>query len=292
MKRGVVIGVLAVLLVSLGVAVLMSERRVRDTQVLYTSTKAAEDSIRARYESAVDAFAEIQDSLAAILPSESDVMHLSRDLEGGSPMTEPRRERVLHQIKDLNASIQNSKAIIRRLEQRLQESGTRLAGLERLVENLKRSVGEREAMIEFLTVRVDSLRVRVTHLETDVAAGEERIREHQETIKERERELSTIYYVVGTRETLKRLGVVQETGGLIGLGKTPQLTGKLDPTLFTPFDTDAVSTLRVAGRKPAVLTAQNRSSYQIVSLSPEWSELRISDPREFRKVRYLVVQVD
>ena len=41
-----------------------------------------------------------------------------------------------------------------------------------------------------------------------------------------------------------------------------------------------------------VLTAQAQSSYTIVSSSPDWHELRITDPEEFRKVRYLVVQVE
>ncbi len=296
MKRTVLLALSLIALAGLTAALLHQREGRRAAEADVAAARAAGDSLRGRYAAAVGAIVEIQDSLAAILPSESDVLDLSRDveqdLERGSPLTLPRKEQVLRSISDLNAGIESSKALIRRLEERLNASQIRIEGLERLVENLKQTVGERERTILALRDRVDSLATRVVTLEQDVAASEKRIREHRETIRDRERELSTVYYAVGNRASLIRLGLLRETGGFIGFRKRVELTGDFDPSSFEILDTASEQVLRIAGRKPRVLTPQSRASYELVALDPDWSELRIRDPLEFRRVRYLVVQVD
>jgi uncharacterized coiled-coil protein SlyX len=292
MKRRIVL--VAIVLVAIGLLVtLLSERRKHGTtRRLYASTQAAEDSLRLSYQSAVDAIVEIQDSLTAIMPSEAQVMHLTQGLETGGTVNRARRDQVMQRISDLHASIYSSKQMIRRLEERLKDREGKIAGLERLIENLKRMVAHREEMIAALSSRVDSLRTRVGALESDVAEGYRRIEEQTQVIEERDRELSTVYYVVSSHENLKRLGVVRDEGGVLGLGRTTRLSGEMDPSVFTPFDTDALTTLKIAGRKPVVLSGQDRTSFELVPLSEEWTELRITNPAEFRKVRYLVVQVN
>jgi hypothetical protein len=146
-------------------------------------------------------------------------------------------------------------------------------------------------MIRTLSARVDSLKVRVARLETDVAVGNERIQEQKTVIEEKRREISAVAYIIGSRKRLKLLGLLEESGGFIGIGKTSQLSGKFPLEYFTVIDTDAERTIRVAGKEPTVLSGQNRSSYQLVPVTEDWSELRITDPGEFRKVRYLVIQV-
>lgn len=286
-------------IVALAATAIVIQKRYQESRRQYASTKAAEDSLRTRFNTAVAAIAEIQDSLTTILPNETDVMNLSRDIERGARLAKPMNERMLQSISDLKRGIQDSKRMIQRLEQRLRDSDVKIAGLERIIENLKRAVGERESMIRGLSARVDSLKVRVARLETDVAVGTRRIQEQQQVIsdnqreiEDRRREISTIHYIIGTRKRLKALGLLEESGGLIGIGKTTRLTGRFPADYFTPLDTDAERTIRVAGRKPVVLSAQNLASYQLVPVTKDWSELRLTDPTEFRKVRYLVVQVE
>ncbi len=276
----------------LSVGLLLTQRKYQTTQTLYTLTRASEDSLRAHYAAAVDAIVEIQDSLAAIMPSEAQVLHLSESIGDEQKIRRTRRDDIMQQIGDLRTGIQNGKAMIRRLEDRLKESETRIAGLEKLVDNLKRMVSAREEMVATLTARVESLQQEVTTLKADVAVRDQTIDEQHQAITARDRELSTIYYLTGKRKNLQQLGVVAASGGFLGLGQTSRLTGEIDPRFFTPFDTGRERVLRIPGKKPVVLTAQAQSSYTIVSSSPDWHELRIIDPEEFRKVRYLVVQVE
>jgi predicted nucleic acid-binding Zn-ribbon protein len=291
MKKALLAGIAVVAILVLAVTAFGIQKRFEESQRRYASTKAAEDSLRTRFDNAVAAIAEIQDSLAGVMPSETQVMNLSRDIERGSRLAKPMNERMLQSISDLKRGIQDSKRMIQRLEKRLKDSDVKIAGLERLIENLKRGVGDREMMIRTLSARVDSLKVRVARLETDVAVGNERIQEQKTVIEEKRREISAVAYIIGSRKRLKLLGLLEESGGFIGIGKTSQLSGKFPLEYFTVIDTDAERTIRVAGKEPTVLSGQNRSSYQLVPVTEDWSELRITDPGEFRKVRYLVIQV-
>ena len=292
MRRTAVLLGITVVAIGLLIALLNERHEHETTQLLYVQTRTAEDSLRHSYETAVDAIVQIQDSLAAIMPSEAQVMHLTQGLETGGTLNRARRDQVMQRISDLHASIRSSKEMIRRLEERLKDSEGKIAGLEKLVTNLKLMVAQREEMIAALSGRIDSLRTRVGELEVDVAEGQQQIAAQAQVIEERDRELSTVYYVVSSHENLKRLGVVRDEGGVLGIGRTTRLSGQMDQSVFTPFDTDALTTLKIAGRKPLVLSGQDRASFELVNLSTDWTELRITNPEEFRKVRYLVVQVD
>lgn len=288
-------GVLALLVVAVaGLGYKYSQLKEQKLAVdqQYATTKASEDSLRVRFDTALASIAEIQDSLTVILPSESNVMHVSQDVESGGKLTASRKSQVLRTISDLNESIQRSKEMIRRLEQRLKDRDIRVAALERIVAQMKRSVADREQMIASLTQRVESLKVQVESLKTDVAAGQQQISAQQQVIEDKRREISTIYYMVGTKKKLKELGMLQESGGLIGIGKSARLSGQFPEAVFNKVDTDVQTVISVPGKKPVVLSSQSSNSYQIVPISLEMSELRITNAQEFRRVRYLVIQVD
>jgi len=291
-KRTLFISLLVVIVAVLAGSVWRLGRHSREMELKYTATRAAEDSLRTRFDAALGSIAEIQDSLTAILPSESTVLHVSEDVERGGPLTATRKDQVLRTISDLNDSIQKSKEMIKRLEKRLKDQDVRVASLERLVANLKRSVGQREQMIQALTARVESLKAQVAVLQTDVETKGQQIQQQQIVIEDKRREISTIYYLVGTKLKLKGLGVIQDSGGLIGLGKSTRLSGHFPEQDFTRMDTDEQNTVPVPGRKPVILSGQVGTSYQMVPIREDLWQLRITNAADFRKVRYLVIQVE
>src|SRR5213076_1594929 len=70
--------------------------------------------------------------------------------------------------------------------------------------------------------------------------------------------LSTGYYIVGTRDELKKKGILTEHGGgrvlfvLWRTGKTLQPARNLDPSLFTAIDTRQVTQIRCPTRAPSI----------------------------------------
>lgn len=291
MKRTLLTAFAVLVIAGLAGTVWTLRRHSHEMEQKYTATKAAEDSLRTRFDTALASIAEIQDSLAAVLPSESNVLQMSQDVEKSGTLTSSRKNQVLRNISDLNESIQKSKNMIQQLEQKLTESNMKVAALEKIVSNLKKTVEDRERMVANLTQHVESLKVQVATLQTDVEVGRQQITAQQTVIEDKRRELSTVYYLVSTKKQLKSLGVIQESGGVAGLGRSARLSGTFPERVFDRIDTDLQTKILVQGRKPKILSGQNSSSYQLVPLDMDETELRITNPQEFRKVRYLVIQV-
>ncbi len=241
-----------------------------------------------RYNEAINAIAEIQDSLFAIPPGDSALGVPSGDLATEQSLTEPQTRQALDRIALINKSIGRTKARIRELEQRLEKSGVRVAGLQRMIASLKQSVAEKETLVTHLTGRVDSLQVAVVTLEGTVAQNQETIRARDEALEQGRREQATVLLLVGTRKELSESGVIVAKGGFLGMGKTVQLTGRYDESQFTRLDTGRETLIRTPGPKARVLSAQPTSSYEL-RLEGDQMELHILDPREFCKVKHLVI---
>mgnify|MGYP001590589261 CR=1 FL=1 len=287
MRRPVVF-VLAAVIVLLAGATAVLFQKYRKASAEYTDMKSAEESARSQYAEAFDAVAEIQDSLNAITLGDTTVRILSRGLQAEQTLTEPHRREALDRVAVLNASIQRSKDRIRRLEAGLKKSGVRIAGLEKMIAGLKQTVTEKEELVGRLTGRVDSLQTTVAGLETAVQQDQETIRSQQQRLEERRRELGTVYYRIGSKKDLTASGVIVARGGILGLGKTLQVSDRFDQSLFTPLDTDHETVIRTPSASVKVLSAQPASSYEL-KLVGNRMELHILDPREFRKVRHLVI---
>ncbi len=254
----------------------------------FTDMKAAEETARSNYAEAFNAIAEIQDSLNAITVGEGAVQLRPEGLRAEQKLSEPNRAEALESIALLNASIQRTKDKISQLEASLKKSGTKVAGLQKMITNLKHSVAEKQDQITELTSRVDALQTQVTGLETTVQQDQETIAAKDQTIEEKRRELGTIYYIIGTKKDLATSGVIVAKGGVLGLGKTLKLSGRFDESLFTALDTDQETVVRAPAAKVQVLSPQPTSSYEL-KIEGKQVELRILDPKEFRKVKHLVI---
>ena len=241
-----------------------------------------------RYNEAINAIAEIQDSLFAISAGDSAVGALSQGLRTEQTLTEPQTRQALDQIAAINSSIGRTKAKISELEGRLQKNGLKVAGLQRMITSLKADIAAKETMVTELGGRVDSLQVQVAGLQGEVQQGQETIHARDQALEERRSELATIYFRIGTKKELKESGVIASTGGFLGMGKSVQLTGRFDESQFTRLDTDSENLVHTQATKARVLSAQPASSYEL-KLEGDEMELHILDPKEFRKVKHLII---
>ncbi len=280
MRSFAVFALLAVIILLVGATLVLYRRYERSTTD-YTESQT-------RYSEAINAIAEIQDSLLAITPRDSTVGMLSHGLETEQKLTEPQTRQALDRIALINGSILRTKEKIRELEARLRRSGVRVAGLEKMITTLKQSLAGKEEQLGELTGRVDSLQTQVVGLQTEVQQGQETIRARDQVLEERRSELATIYYLVGTKQDLKTAGVIAAQGGFLGMGKTVQLTGRYDLGQFNALDTDQEKLIRTPSPKARILSAQPATSYEL-KLEGDHMELHILDPKEFRKVRHLVI---
>jgi cell division protein FtsB len=263
----------------------------RNTSASYAETKVAEQAARSYYSEAFNTIAEIQDSLNAISVGPEAVKLHSQTDRAEQRLTEPNRQEALETIALVNASIQRTRQRISRLESNLKSSGMKVAGLSRMITNLKQTVAEKEDQVAQLTTQVDALQTRVTGLETTVQQDQDSIFAKNQNIEDKRRELGTIYYIVGTKKDLTNSGVIVAKGGVLGLGKTVQLSGRFDESKFTSIDTDEQTIVTAPASKldkVKVLSPQPTSSYELV-MAGNQVEIHILDPKEFRKVKHLVI---
>jgi len=116
------------------------------------------------------------------------------------------------------------------------------ATLDSTVGNLQTVIAGQKTTIDLLTDRVDALTEENVALKDSLATG---------------------YYVIGTREELKKKGILTEQGGgrvlfiLWRTGKTLQPARNLDPSLFTAIDTRQVTQIPLPSA---------RAEYRVASL--------------------------
>jgi peptidoglycan hydrolase CwlO-like protein len=287
MRKPIQIALVTVVVLLLGATGLLF-LKYRQASADFASMKAAEEDTRSHYIEAFDAIAEIQDSLNAITVGEGDVQLRPRNLEVEQKLTVPSREQTLEKIAQLSASIQRTRGKIHELETRLAKSGTRVAGLQKMLAGLKQTIAEKEGQVALLSGQVDSLQTTVAGLSTEVQEAQDTIVAKNEVIEEKRRELGTIYYVIGTKKDLATSGIIEAKGGVLGLGKTLKLSGRFDESRFTPLDTDQETSLVANATRVQVLSPQPISSYEL-KVEGKQVELHILDPKEFRKVKHLVI---
>ncbi len=287
MRKPIQIALVTVLVLLVGATALLFTRY-RKTSADFVQMKAAEEEARTRYGQTIDAIAEIQDSLNAISLASGTAQLLSQELRAEQKLTEPQGREALDRIAVLRASILRSKGMIHQLEANLTKSGMKIAGLQKMIANLKQTVTEKEGLIGELSVRVDSLQTQVTGLVAEVQQTQETVRTRDQAIEEKRRELATVYYIVGKKKELAAAGAIVAKGGVLGIGKTLQPSGNVNQSLLTAMDTDQETVIHTPSARVKVLSAQPTSSYEL-RLVDGRMELHIIDPKEFRKVKQLVI---
>jgi len=274
--------VLALVAIGFLGATIVTYSKYKKTEADYARATAEGDSTRQRYDQAVGEIVSIQDSLNAIVLGENGGQFVP-----AQPLDEMQPPGTLHdtvlaRISSLKGAISRTKERIEELDKNLKRSGVKVAGLERMIAGLRKSVGEKETKIAELSTQVDTLQTRVAGLNADVETK-------QAEIVQRQTELATVYYTMGTKKELTNAGVVKSKGGILGVGKTIEPTGVVNEATFKVLDTDQENVIRIPAEKAQILTSQPVTSYVLTPVSKELVELRILDPKEFRKVRHLVI---
>ena len=266
------------LLIATGVSYSKYRKAVAD----HAQATAAEENMRQRYDQAVGEIVAIQDSLNAIVLGDAAIKVPSAESLNELQLPGTLHDRVLSRIATLKSAVERTKERIAELDTRLKKSGVKINGLERMLAGLRKSVAEKETRIAELDAQVGTLEYKVAGLTTEVET-------QQIDIADKRREIATVFYAVGSKKELTQAGVAEAKGGVLGLGKTLEPTGMVNSTLFNSIDTDETTTIRIPAEKAQVISAQPASSYFIKPISKEESELQIVDPKEFRKVKHVVI---
>ncbi len=136
---------------------------------------------------------------------------------------------------------------MREIEPKLKESEEHVRDLSTVSDSLRNelaaTIQNLQSVIDNQKETIESLSGQVDELSTQIAAL-------KDTLENMAAEANTVYYVIGTKDELKKRGIIQEVGGARLLFVLPFKTGKtivpgrnLDPSLFTTADRRHMSEL-------------------------------------------------
>lgn len=197
------------------------------------------------------------------------------------------REKLLQNIGDIGSALKENRKKIANLQVKMKSFGVQMASLNTLVDNLKQTLQEREQSIAQLEGKVKGLEDTVTE-KTNVIAEKEGVIENQQ------KKMNTAFYVVGTRDELKKKGIITDEGGFLWglLGSTTVVAGGIDKAEFTPIDKTKDHMIDVQGKIEEILPRRSPDFFATAQQDENHSELTIVTPDRFWQNDVLVIVVD
>ena len=195
------------------------------------------------------------------------------------------------QIQQISQMMTENKEKIAKLNQQIQSSHKENAKLQEFVEKLETRIAEQETQIQDLVSQLEHKNIVIENLNKDVATLTETNAEKDKVIEEQVNDMNKVYYIVDSYNNLKALGIVNKTGGFIGIGKKQQLTNDIDVSAFTCIDKRKVTNIQVNAKGAQVVSKHPENSYELVINEDKvCTHIKILNPTEvWKTTKYLVI---
>lgn len=241
-------------------------------------------------------FSAIQANLDSIKQLEKIV-----SVQSGSnrEMNASQKQRIIEDIAMLHQLLQKNKELTSSLSKKLKNANLKIgdleetiAGLELLVRNLEAQANEQDIVIADLTTEVKKLNVDITQLNQKILAVENVSQQKSQIIDSQMESLNKAYYAFGTMKELKDNGIIEKSGGVIGIGKTAVIKKDFNKDYFTEIDIRNFDFLRLMAKKAELITVHPEGSFHFTG-KKQGDTLFIDNTSEFWKAsKFLVVLTD
>ena len=231
---------------------------------------------------------EIEDNLAKVTSKFGSVEELRR---GKTEIKNDVKMKINDQINDINSMLAANKQRLNALNKKLADSKVENTTLKEYVEKLQNRISEQENEIQTLVTELEQKNIIIETLNTNVAELTKSNTEKEQIIAKQIADANRVYFIIGTYKELKEAGVVNKTGGFIGLGKKQQVTNNMNTDLFTQIDKTTTTVIDIEREKVKVLSKHSEGSYELVMNDDDvCMSLKINNPTEFWKYTdYLVI---
>lgn len=187
----------------------------------------------------------------------------------GKASPSEQRAALLSRIKGITASLNEAESRLSASRKRVSMLDTnntslksQLAAYDSTVTSMKSIIENQKAQVLDLTNQVNSLTTENTQIKAfNVQLTTDKTNLTDENGK-LTTEKNTVYYIVGTKSDLLKRHIIVQTGGLLGIGKTPVPARELNAADFTSIDKTAVSEIPLpkAGTEYKIITRQDVSA--------------------------------
>lgn len=244
----------------------------------------------AELDSVFATLAEIEENLAAVNSRYNTVQQLRRANMEGQPNV---KNQINDQIKNIEDLMAANKKKLAGLQSKISAEGKESSRLQELVTRQEERIAAQESQIAELLTELENNKVLIKKLNQDVSDLTASVNEKDQYIQRQTSEANKAYYVVGTYADLSAAGIVNKSGGFIGIGRHQGTNNEMTNDKFTSIDRTKVTTIPINLRKAVVVSKHSENSYELVmdENDPKMvSYLRILNPAKFwEQTRYLVI---
>lgn len=207
------------------------------------------------------------------------------------------RAQLLSRVTELTARVKTSED---RLAQSRRRIATLTSGNATLAGKLDSTIAAFQTLVDNQKAEIVAVVGQVTELTSQnaqlreanvvlVAEGESLKADRESLLAEN----NTVYWVAGTRDDLIRRGIIEQRGGMLGIGRTSVLARTLDASEFVEVDRRELSELELPdpGKSYRIISPNDMSGLDEAPSDGRFKgAVRIADPVSFwRPSRFLVL---
>lgn len=248
-----------------------------------------------------------KDTLAALMMEVSDGMNQILDMQNQMSVenlntdSPDKKAQLRNNILAIQQGIVEQKQRVAQLEKRLKQSTNYSDAMKKQIASLKQQLDHQESIINSLTAqlqaahvtiknlntKVDSLNTENAHVTSAYNSASARAQEETQRANNLVNEMNVCYYVVGSKNELKRQKII-ETGFL---RKTRVMEGDFTQSYFTKADKRTLNRIALHSKKAEIMSRHPSGSYVIEDEGGQ-KVLKITNPSRFWELsNYLVVKI-
>jgi len=258
MKKLLFLVALPILFLTVG----CNQKKIERLQAQNDSLMAVTSQKEANLNEFVAAFNEIEANLDSIKRKE---MIIDKSAKAGE-VKGSQKEQIKSDIAYIyNLQLKN-RQMVAEMNEKLKKTTRHSADLQKMVDNLNKSITEKDQQIASLTDQLGKMNIEVKDLTTKVGNLNDTVtnlsqesRHRQQVIEEKTAQLNTAYYVIGTARELKDKKIITPSGGFIGIGRSKGVTSDLDMSIFTKVDITKTSEIPINKKKVTIISTHPKN---------------------------------
>jgi uncharacterized coiled-coil protein SlyX len=233
---------------------------------------------------------EIEGNLSMINSKYSSVQEMRRNNTEG---TYNHKKEIADQMSSIESIMADNKAKIAQLNSRVSSLNKKNSDLQAYITKLEERSAAQEQQIAELLTELENNKVVIKGLNKNVSELTASNQQKDDYIAQQMADANRAWFIVGSYSDLKEAGIVNKTGGFIGIGRRQGTMADMPTELFTEIDRTKVTTITINMKKAQVISKHPENSYELVADEEEsgvTAYLRILNPTLFWKYTdYLVV---
>ncbi len=210
----------------------------------------------------------------------------------GSEIATDTKEQIQRDINSIYDKMKENQQKLAALKKKYRSSNKKISSLEKTIALFEEQLKMKNEEINSLNEQLASMNIQVEELTSNVENLEIENEEKDNIIEDKDDELNTVFYALGTKKELIENNVLTKEGGFIGIGKTTKLKGDFNKDYFTKADKRNLHEISVFAKKIKIVTSNPESSYKIEG-EGKVDKIKITDADAFWQAsKYLVIIID